>query len=246
MDENKETLTIIGSISAIIATICTIAVIAISFLLTNRIQNPDIESVIIMINDNPTLNLLEAIFGILSGVFIIPAAIGFLFFLRTKIDERKQKILILPTITFILGSGLLIALYAIKINIIYELAPNFVAAIEPEKTVLLNQFNKLDLITDIIQAIAYIFIYTLGAGTCGLLIVKIEELKGTLGWTAISSGVFALFVFGLFLDGTFGVILQLGAQIGSIMFFFWLISMAYAILFLIREEKTMRNLEKSE
>jgi len=246
LNKNRETLTIIGSISAIIATICTITVIAISFIMTNSIQTPGIEAYIVMINDRSTLNLMEVIFGILSGIFIIPTAIGFLFFLRTKIDERKQKILILPTITFILGSGLLIALYAIKINIIYELAPSFVAAIEPEKTQLLTQFNELNLITDIIQAIAYVFIYTLGAGTYGLLIVKIEELRGTLGWTAISSAIFALLVFGLFVDSTFGVILQLGAQIGSIMFFFWLISMAYAILFLRREEKTMRTLEKAE
>ncbi len=237
MNKSRETLTIIGAISAIIATICTIAVIALSFVMTNSIQTPGIEAYIVMINDLSTLNLLEAIFGIMSGVFIIPAAIGFLFFLRSKIDERKQKILILPTITFILGSGLLIALYIIKIKIIFELAPSFVAAIEPEKTQLLTQFNELNLIIDIIQSIAYIFVYTLGAGTYGLLIVKIDELKGTLGWTAISSGIFALLVFGLFIDGTFGVILQLGAQIGSIMFFFWLISMAYAILFLRREAK---------
>ncbi len=237
MNKTRETLAIIGAISAIIATICTIAGIAMSFIMTNSIQTPNIEAYIIMINDKSTLNLLEAICGILSGAFIIPVAIGFMFFMRTKVDERKQKILLLPTITFILGSGLLIALFTMKINIIYNLAPSFVAAIEPEKTLLLAQFNKLNVIIDIIQAIAYVFIYTLGAGTYGLLIVRIEELRGTLGWTAISSAIFSLLVFGLFINGTFGIILQLGAKIGSIMFFFWLISMAYAILFLSREDK---------
>lgn len=237
LNKNRETLTVIGAVSAIIATTCTIALITISFLITNKIQTPDIEAYITMINENPTLNLMEAIFGILGGAFVIPASIGFLFFLKIKIDERKRKILILPTITLILGSVLLIALYSIKINIIYELAPSFVAAIEPEKTQILTQFNDLNLVTDILQSIAYVFIYTLGAGTYGLLTIKIVELKGTIGWSAITSGVFALGVFGIFIDGTFGAILHFGAQIGAIMFFFWLISMAYAILFLKREAK---------
>ena len=237
LQERIEKLILAGAGSAILATLSTVVVITVSFLVTFRLATPDIGAYLEVITEHPTLSLLEIIFGMLSGVFTIPVSISFFLFMRERLSPTKVKILFASSIAMFLGSCLLIVLYSFKISIVSDIAPNYVAAVEPEKTDILNRYEDLTLTTNIIQVIVYILIYTLGAGVYGLFTTQIEELKGTIGWTGLASGIFALGVIGLFIDGTFGSVFNFGAQIGSIMFFFWLVSMAYAIFFLYKEGK---------
>ncbi|NHK30605.1 MAG: hypothetical protein FK730_04595 [Asgard group archaeon] len=211
---------IITMISNIIVISCAVIVTILSYVITYRYPVSDLTGIIQSYYDNRSIHIAESMLNLLMGVFVIPSMIGIVIFLYSKIADKKRKWLISPLITSILGAGLVVALYILKIVIIYKFVPRYIA--DPGNTELTNQFTNLIRIIEQLSAVVFVLLYSLGVGVIGIISISSSETKGTFPWLAILTGVLALGKIGYFLNTGFGSALALAASMGVIAYFFWL------------------------
>lgn len=211
---------LITMITNIIVILCAIVVTVLSYVISYRYPVGDLAGIIQSYFDNRSIHTAESMINLLMGVFVIPSMIGIIIYLYTKITKKFRKWLILPLITSILGAGLVVVLYILKLVIIYKFVPNYIA--NPGSTELETQFINMTRLIEQLSAVVFILLYTIGVGSIGIITIRSAELKGTFPWLGILTGVLALGKIGYFLDTQLGAALALAASMGVITFFFWL------------------------
>jgi len=242
MSINRIRLNIAGIISCAIVFLCSVTTIVISFILTYKYQWETYEEAIAGFTDYLSIHTIDTTFNMVMGVFIIPTSITIFLFLRKNLFSKKNKnLLLIPLLSSIIGSGFVIGIYSIKYYILYYIVPAYNAASDP--TVIFNQFLEVIQLTNILSLVAFILIYTLGAGLFGLISLKSTLMKNNVSWMAIASAVLALAKIGFFVENTAGAVFSLLAQMGSILYFFWLAGFIFIFKENIKEIKTEIKME---
>ncbi|MCK5046565.1 MAG: hypothetical protein KAS22_08295 [Candidatus Heimdallarchaeota archaeon] len=242
MATKKKIMDIIGLISICIVAVCFISIIIMSFVITRRYAAEDYSELLTNYADYKLIYSIESIISLVNSIFIIPATIGVFINLYSKIKENRKNWLILPTATTIIGSLLLISLIIIKLMLIFNTAPSYVSAIEPAKSEILTFFENRVGYLSIFQVVGYLFLFTVGTGSFGVLSFKYQLTKETSTWLAIFTAVLGLGEIGVFIPSNFGSVLIFMASIASILYFFWLGS----IIFVIRQNMKEDKFEKVE
>ncbi|MBN1328288.1 MAG: hypothetical protein JXA54_02330 [Candidatus Heimdallarchaeota archaeon] len=242
MSTNRIRLNIAGIISCAIVFLCSITTIIISFILTYKYQWETYEEAIAGFTDYLFIHTVDTTFNLIMGIFIIPASIFIFLYLRNNIFDKKFKyILLIPLISSLIGSGFVIGIYSIKYYILYDIVPAYNIASDP--TAIFNQFLNLIQITNILSLVAFILIYTLGAGLFGFISFRTAVIKGNVSWLAMASGILALGKIAFFLENTAGAVFSLVAQMGSILYFFWIASFIIVFKENIKEVKDQMHME---
>ncbi|HUT80264.1 MAG TPA: hypothetical protein VMZ29_03600 [Candidatus Bathyarchaeia archaeon] len=242
MSINKIKLNIAGIISCAIVFLCSVTTIIISFILTYKYQWQTYEEVIAGFTDYLFIHTMDTTFNLIMGVFILPASITIFLYLRKNIIDKKSRYLVLiPLIASIIGSGFVIGIYSIKYYILYNVVPAYNASSDP--SAIFNQFLSLIQLTNILSLIAFLLVYTLGAGIFGFISFRSAGIKSNVSWLAMASGVLALAKIGYFLENTAGAVFSLAAQMGSILYFFWLVGFIFVFRENIKEIKNEMRFE---
>ncbi|NHJ48795.1 MAG: hypothetical protein FK733_13510 [Asgard group archaeon] len=223
-------------ITSSIVIICSIVVIILSYVIAYKHPVQNYNELIGSYFDSRMIHSTETFFNLLMALFIIPSMIGIILFLRTKINPKLKNWLLLPLVSSVLGAALVVALYCVKIMIIYKLVPDIIN--NPSDTSLVDQFLNLATLTDQLSALAFILLYTIGTGALGIFTLRISISGGNLSWLAIATGILALGKIGYFIDSVFGSALTLAASMGVIAYFVWLGGFV-SILFQARKESKM-------
>ncbi|MFW9923381.1 MAG: hypothetical protein ACFFDW_08880 [Candidatus Thorarchaeota archaeon] len=227
----KSIFQLIGGITGIAALIFSLIQLLLSYIITSKYsyQTPIAEDVLTVFYNNSILGHFTYIFVILIGITVIPASIGVFIFLREKIPNNKN-LLFIPLVFHLIGAITIIISYMWELIVIKNLAAEFISAVEPEKSEIIAQYSEISFIFNVLSVVSYIFLFGLGTGIFGYFSLKVNLNKTTMNWLAFVGAFLALFRFGIFLKSSFGQILVLGAQIGSILFLFWLGNICYFII----------------
>jgi len=159
------------------------------------------------------------------------------FVFYSKIKQEVKNWLLLPTITSIVSSLLIISLIIPKLIIIFQIAPDYYVATDPLKSLLLAKFENWIFYINIFQVIAYILLFTIGTGSFGFLSFKYQLTRETSTWLAIFTAILGLGQLGVFIPSNFGSVLIFMASIASILYFFWLGSTIFVIRQKMKEDK---------
>ncbi len=224
-------------ISIIIVVSSMIATIILSFVITYKYPSANYVELLQNYFVFNHIHTFDTILNIIQGIFIIPSIIGVLLLFRSKVDEKIKNWLVVPTITTILGSLLLISLVFLKFKIIFQLAPEYNIAAGEAKDEIFAIFENWVKVIFILQVVAYVLIFSLGAGIFGIASFKYQVTKETQTWLALLCGILGLCEVGVFILGTAGSVFTFLASIASILFFFWLGGMGLAVIQRIKEKK---------
>ncbi|MHA1212466.1 MAG: hypothetical protein ACTSSH_08400 [Candidatus Heimdallarchaeota archaeon] len=243
MQKRKFDFNYVAIISCAIVFICSIATIIISYILSYKYPVEDYIDVIISFDVQSGIHTTETLFNLIMGAFIIPSCIGIFIYLWKNIHNKIKKLLILPLITSLIGAGFVIALYSVKLMMIFKIAPDYNTGINEAENLAL--FTQLVNISDILSLVAYILLYTLGTGIFGVITLRTASVRGNISWLAIASGVLALGKIGYFLQSTAGAVFSLAASMGAILYFFWIASFAFVLYQAIKENKMNYEIEET-
>ncbi|NHJ05828.1 MAG: hypothetical protein EAX90_13460 [Candidatus Heimdallarchaeota archaeon] len=229
LDKNKKTIEFLGVVFGALAVLCAIAIIVISYLISLNVTQTDYDSILQAYFYERAIFTSETIFYLLNGLFMIPTIIGIYSHLRKNMIIKPKLNLLIPLITMILGYVLIIALYILKIVILFQIAPNYINGTIVEKEEIILLITKIDLVADIMSIVASVLIYLIGAIIFGIILLQYIEFNRVLIWAAVASGILSLGIIGSLLEGTGGIVLLFLAQIGTFLFYFWLIGVLFVI-----------------
>lgn len=226
-----------GLISIAIVVVSFIGKLVTSFLITRQLPEGGYPELLLNYVDGMVIHTIDSLMVLISAVFILPATISLFFVFYSKIRQEVKNWLLLPTITSIVSSLLIIGLIIPKLIIIFQIAPDYYVAIEPLKSLLLAKFENWIFYINIFQVIAYILLFTIGTGSFGFLSFKYQLTKETSTWLAIFTAILGLGQLGVFIPSGFGSVLIFMASIASILYFFWLGSTIFVIHQKMKEDK---------
>jgi len=233
MTRNKSIIDYVGLISIAIVIVSFLSKIVTSFLITRQLPTEGGYSALLQnYVDGMLIHSIDSIMVLVSAVFIIPATIGVFSVFYSKIKPDVKNWLLLPTITSIVSSLLIFSLIIPKLIIIFQIAPDYVVAVEPSKSLLLAKFESWIFYINIFQVIAYVLLFTIGTGSFSFLSFKYQLTRETSTWLGIFTAFLGLGQLGVFIPSGFGTVLIFMASIASILYFFWLGS----IIFVIRQK----------
>jgi len=228
IDRKTKTIEIIGAISAIITILCTVTTIILSSTYREEITTTYAEY-LVKVSNNHTIMKIETILSLTCGIFLIFAAIGLFFFLRRKLEETRKNYLLIPLISFIAGSLIIISIFTLRVYLVFYLVPKYVEGNFIEQQYFLEKAKTLVPITNVLSLFTHLVTFTLGAGSIGVLLYNKKIINDAFVWTALASGILSLGKIGYFATGSFGTALAFLASIGSIFFYFFLGEMTYVI-----------------
>ena len=228
-ENQKNTFQIISVIFGSVAILSAIAIIIISYLISLNLTETDYDSILQSYFYNRAIFTSETIFYLLNGTFMIPTMFGIFLYLKKNSAVKTKINLIIPLIFAIFGYLIIIALYILKMVILFQIAPNYINGTITEKEEIILLIDKIDLTADIMSIVASISIYTIGTIMFGVILLSFLEFNRALVWAAIASGVLSLGIFGSLLTGTGGTVLLFLAQIGTFLFYFWLIGVLFVM-----------------
>jgi len=226
-----------GLISITIVVVSFIGKLVTSFLITRQLPEGGYPELLLNYVDGMVIHTIDSMMVLISAVFIIPATISLFFVFYSKIKQEVKNWLLLPAITSIVSSLLIISLIIPKLIIIFQIAPDYYVAIEPLKSLLLAKFENWIFYINIFQVIAYILLFTIGTGSFGFLSFKYQLTRETSTWLAIFTAILGLGQLGVFIPSNFGSVLIFMASIASILYFFWLGSTIFVIRQKMKEDK---------
>ncbi len=242
MVDKKKILNILGLISIVIVVLCFSCILVMSFIITRRFVSEDYAELLTNYAYHTIIFTAESLISLINCVFITLAVIVVFINFYPKIKSGTRNWLFLPTIATIMGASLLISLIAIKLNLILNTAPDYVTAVEPLKSQIFALFETRVKYLTIFQVIAYLLLFTVGAGAFGVLSFKFQLTKETSIWLAIGTAILGLGELGVFIPSGFGSVLIFMASIASILYFFWY----FSIIFVIRQNMKENNFVKDE
>jgi hypothetical protein len=228
LSKRIKTIEITSAISGIISVISMIITIACSYFY--REQTSTIEEYLEKIVTYQTGMRTEAISSLLSGVFLFFTAIGLFVFLRRKINPNKKNLSIIPFLSILLGSLVMISISVIRVYLVFYVAQKYNFCVVCLKSYFLDRATKLISITNILSAITHVLTFTLGAGSIGVLLYSKNIINDAFIWTGLASGVLGLAKIFYFVSGTVGAVFIFLASVGSILFYFFICGMIYVIL----------------
>ena len=226
-----------GLISITIVVVSFIGKLVTSFLITRQLPEDGYPELLQNYVDGMVIHTIDSMMVLISAVFIIPATISLFFVFYSKIKQEVKNWLLLPTITSIVSSLLIISLIIPKLIIIFQIAPDYYVATDPLKSLLLAKFENWIFYINIFQVIAYILLFTIGTGSFGFLSFKYQLTRETSTWLAIFTAILGLGQLGVFIPSNFGSVLIFMASIASILYFFWLGSTIFVIRQKMKEDK---------
>jgi len=228
IEKKVKTFELIGAIAAVITIICTITTIVFSYLNKDEVTT-NLDEFMIKISNHYTMMKTDAILSLICGVFLIPIAVGIFFFIRRKLDEPRKKFALMPLISIIFGSLIMISIAALQIYIVFYITPNYVGKTFTEQQYFLDKAIDVIDVSDLLSVLTHIIIFTIGAGSIGILFYNKKIIHDVFVWTALTSSVLGLAKIGIYLTGTVGTVFVFLASISSIFFYFFLGEMAYVI-----------------
>jgi len=237
LTRKKSIIDYIGLISIVIVIVSFISKIVTSFIITQQLPAGGYPELLQNYVDGMVIHSIDSIMILISAVFIIPATIGVFSVFYSKIKPEVKNWLLLPTITSIVSSLLIFSLIIPKLIIIFQIAPDYVVAIEPSKSLLLTKFENWIFYINIFQVIAYVLLFTIGTGSFSILSFKYQLARETTTWLGIFAAFLGLGQIGVFIPSNFGIVLIFMASIASILYFFWLGSIIFVIRQKIKEDK---------
>ncbi len=226
-----------GLISITIVVVSFIGKLVTSFLITRQLPEDGYPELLQNYVDGMVIHTIDSMMVLISAVFIIPATISLFFVFYSKIKQEVKNWLLLPTITSIVSSLLIISLIIPKLIIIFQIAQDYYVATDPLKSLLLAKFENWIFYINIFQVIAYILLFTIGTGSFGFLSFKYQLTRETSTWLAIFTAILGLGQLGVFIPLNFGSVLIFMASIASILYFFWLGSTIFVIRQKMKEDK---------
>lgn len=218
----------LGAVAAVITIACTIASIVFSYYHRDEVPS-NLDEFLVKITHYYTIMKTDAILSMICGFFLILVAIGLFFFLRRKLNDTRKKFALIPLISIIFGSLLMISISALQIYLVFYITPNYVGQTFTIQQYYLAKASNVIAISDIFTALTHVITFTIGAGSIGILLYNKKIILDVFVWTALASAVLSLAKIGYFATGTAGVTLEFLASIGSIFFFFFLLEMVYAL-----------------
>ncbi|NHJ48830.1 MAG: hypothetical protein FK733_13685 [Asgard group archaeon] len=236
----KKIVDILGIVSIAIVVLSSISYIVMSFVITRKYPAEDYSELLTNYANFKMVYSSESIIFLVNSIFISFAIVMIFIIFYSKIEQSVKKWLILPTVTSIIGTLILISLIVVKLLLIATMAPDYVSAIEPMKSYILARFENVIEYLTIFQLIAFLLIYTIGTGVFGILSLKYKITKGSSAWLAIVTAILGLGEFGVFIPIGFGDVLILLRSIAFILYFIWLGS----ILIMIRQNMEKHKVKK--
>jgi hypothetical protein len=161
---------------------------------------------------------------ILSTLFLIPTAIGIFMTIKKRTKLLNKNIILIPTIGMIIGSMLMVIIQTMNYYTVFILAPDFVNGSSFTRAVALNNYISYNRIVNILSIIVYVLMYGAGAFGFSYFILGMPAFNDTTAWIGIFCGVLSLGQIGIVLPNTAASFLTLAANVGSIMFYFWIYS----------------------
>ena len=227
--KRKNNFQIISIIFGSLAIICAIAIIVLSYLISLSVTQTDYDSILHSYFYERPIFTCETIFYILNGIFMILTMFGIYSYFKNNITVKPRINLIIPLIFTVLGYLIIIALYILKMVILFQIAPNYINGTITEKEEIILLIGKIDLAADIMSIVASVSIYSIGTIIFGIILLQILEFNRALIWAAIASGILSIGVFGNLFTGTGSAVLLFIAQIGTFLFYFWLIGTLFVM-----------------
>ncbi|MBD3192883.1 MAG: hypothetical protein GF308_19745 [Candidatus Heimdallarchaeota archaeon] len=194
----------------------------ISVNIANYLQSVNNSRVIITI-----INLIE----ILSFLAFLPGIIAFKQFFSEDFRVRKRDFLIwVPTIGMFLGIIITITSLIMNLIITLKIAPDFLNAIEPEKTQIANQAAKLLSAKNILSIIGLVFVYATGAGGFAIFGFQKVIIPTWLNWLGVAGGILNLGYLGYLGSQLIAQIFSWIIFVGIFCILTWLLSTARLIM----------------
>ena len=110
MTRNKSIIDYVGLISIVIVIVSFISKIVTSFVITRQLPTGGYPELLQNYVDGMIIHSIDSVMVLVSAVFIIPATIGVFSVFNSKIKQELKNWLLLPTITSIVSSLLIISL----------------------------------------------------------------------------------------------------------------------------------------
>lgn len=173
------------------------------------------------------INLIE----LLSFLAFLPGIISFKQFFSSDFRTRKRNLLLwLPSIGMLLG--IIMTTIALIMNLILTLkiAPDFLSAIEPEKTQIGNQAKTLLTMKNLLSIIGLVFVYAIGGGGFAIFGFQKVIIPQWLNWLGVAGGVLNLGYLGYLGSEIVATIFSWIVFIGIFCSLSWFLSIARLIM----------------
>jgi len=202
IDKKVKTIEMIGAFAAAITLICTITTIVFSYLHKDEVTS-NLDEFMIKISNHYTMMRVDAILSLACGIFLILIAVGIFFFVRRKLDESQKKFALIPLISIIIGSLIMISIAALQIYLVFYITPNYVGKTFAEQQYFIEKAIDVTDVSDLLSVLTHIITFTIGAGSIGILFYNKKIIHDVFVWTALTSGVLGLAKIGIYLTGTY-------------------------------------------